>query len=48
MGPHFHCNGITVNKTTQTVESVAPGATIRLEDVHNPAMLFRSPKCAAL
>src|SRR5712672_3937831 len=26
MGRHFHVNGITVNKTTQTVESAASGA----------------------
>jgi hypothetical protein len=48
MGRHFHTNGITVNKTTQTVASAKSGATIRLEDTHNPTLLFRSPACAAL
>jgi hypothetical protein len=47
MGRHFHGNGITVNKTAQTVESVAPGATIRLEERHNPALLFRCQARAA-
>jgi len=37
-----HANGITVNKTTQTVESATTGATIRHEEPHNPALLFRS------
>ncbi len=40
MGRHLHGNGITVNKSVQSVESVAPGATIRLEERHNPALLF--------
>jgi hypothetical protein len=48
MGRHFDGTGITVNKTAQTVASVAPGATIRLEDAHNPALLIRCPACAAL
>ncbi len=33
MGRHFHVNGITVNKTTQTVESAASGA-FHIEDVY--------------
>jgi hypothetical protein len=48
MGRHFHGNGITVNKTTQTVESVVSGAIIRLEEPHNPALLFRYPACVVL
>jgi hypothetical protein len=35
-GRHFHVNGITVNKTTQPVESAAAGGIL-----HNPALLFR-------
>ena len=35
-GRYFHVNGITVNKTTQTVESAAAGGAF-----HNPALLFR-------
>jgi starch synthase (maltosyl-transferring) len=30
----FHVNGITVNKTTQTVESAAAGAAFHIEDVY--------------
>jgi len=41
MGCHFHANGITVNKTTQTVESAPTGATIGHEDIHNPALQSR-------
>src|ERR1019366_345500 len=33
MGRHFHADGITVNKTTQTVESAAAGA-FHIEDVY--------------
>jgi hypothetical protein len=44
----FHANGITVNKTTQTVESATTGATIRHEEPHNPALLFRCLVCGAL
>jgi len=33
-GRRFHVNGITVNKTTQTVESAAAGATFHVEDVY--------------
>src|SRR5260370_25532544 len=32
-GRHFHVNGITVNKTTQTVES-ADGGAFHIEDVY--------------
>src|SRR4030088_406886 len=34
MGRHFHVNGITVNKTTQTVESAAVGGAFHIEDVY--------------
>jgi starch synthase (maltosyl-transferring) len=34
MGRHFHANGITVNKTTQTVESAAAGGAFFIEDVY--------------
>ena len=34
MGRHFHVNGITVNKTTQTVESAAAGSGFHIEDVY--------------
>jgi starch synthase (maltosyl-transferring) len=33
-GRHFHVNGITVNKTTQTVESAATGGAFHIEDVY--------------
>jgi starch synthase (maltosyl-transferring) len=33
-GRHFHVNGITVNKTTQTVESAADGGAFHIEDVY--------------
>jgi len=33
-GRHFHVNGITVNKTTQTVESAAVGGGFHIEDVY--------------
>src|ERR1700716_4535236 len=33
-GRHFHVNGITVNKTTQTVESTAAGGAFHIEDVY--------------
>jgi starch synthase (maltosyl-transferring) len=33
MGRCFHVNGITVNKTTQTVESAAAGGAFHIEDV---------------
>ena len=33
-GRHFHVNGITVNKTTQTVESAAAGGGFHIEDVY--------------
>jgi starch synthase (maltosyl-transferring) len=32
-GGHFHVNGITVNKTTQTVESAAVGGAFHIEDI---------------
>src|ERR1700682_1821053 len=32
-GRHFHVNGITVNKTTQTVESAAVGGAFHIEDI---------------
>src|SRR5205823_1936756 len=32
-GTYFHVNGITVNKTTQTVESAAAGGAFHIEDV---------------
>jgi hypothetical protein len=41
MGRPFHANGITVNKTTQTVESGASRSTIGHQDTHNTALLFR-------
>src|SRR5258708_21038736 len=34
MGRYFHVNGITVNKTTQTVESAAVGGVFHIEDVY--------------
>src|ERR1700732_2921333 len=33
-GRYFHVNGITVNKTTQTVESAAVGGAFHIEDVY--------------
>src|SRR6202522_2322527 len=33
-GRCFHVNGITVNKTTQTVESAAAGGALHIEDVY--------------
>jgi starch synthase (maltosyl-transferring) len=33
-GRSFHVNGITVNKTTQTVESAAAGGAFHIEDVY--------------
>ncbi len=33
-GRDFHVNGITVNKTTQTVESVAAGGAFHIEDIY--------------
>src|SRR5258708_20084584 len=33
-GRYFHVNGITVNKTTQTVESAAVGGVFHIEDVY--------------
>jgi len=33
MGRRFHGNGITVNKTTQTVESAAAGDGFRIEEI---------------
>src|ERR1035437_2312950 len=33
-GRHFHVNGITVNKTTQTVESAAAGGAFHIEGVY--------------
>jgi starch synthase (maltosyl-transferring) len=33
-GHQFHVNGITVNKTTQTVESAAVGGVFHIEDVY--------------
>jgi starch synthase (maltosyl-transferring) len=33
-GRRFHVNGITVNKTTQTVESAAVGGAFNIEDVY--------------
>jgi hypothetical protein len=43
MGRHFHVNGITVNKTTQAVESAATGANIDIEDPHHSTLRFRCP-----
>jgi hypothetical protein len=40
MGRHFHVDGITVNKTNQTVESAVAGATMHVSC--SPALLFRS------
>ena len=34
MGRRFHVSGITVNKTTQTVESAAAGGAFHIEDVY--------------
>src|SRR6202011_801325 len=34
MGRYFHVNGITVNKTTQTVESAATGGAFHIEDIY--------------
>jgi starch synthase (maltosyl-transferring) len=34
MGRRFHVSGITVNKTTQAVESVAAGGAFHIEDVY--------------
>jgi hypothetical protein len=39
MGRHFHVNGITVNKTIQTVESAVAGAPMHV--IYSPALLFR-------
>jgi starch synthase (maltosyl-transferring) len=36
MGRHFHVNGITVNKTTQTVESAAACGVFHMADVSPP------------
>jgi starch synthase (maltosyl-transferring) len=33
-GRYFHVNGITVNKTTQTVESAAAGGAFHIEDIY--------------
>src|SRR5258708_6876379 len=33
-GRYFHVNGITVNKTTQTVESAAVGGVFHIEEVY--------------
>src|ERR1700730_7001855 len=33
-GRCFHVNGITVNKTTQTVESAAAGGAFHIEDIY--------------
>src|SRR4030081_1243341 len=33
-GRHSHVNGITVNKTTQTVESAAVGGAFHIEDIY--------------
>src|ERR1700676_2366672 len=33
-GRHFHVNGITVNKTTQTVESAVAGGAFHIEDIY--------------
>jgi|HubBroStandDraft_4_1064222.scaffolds.fasta_scaffold2077388_2 hypothetical protein len=38
MGRHFHVDGITVNKTIQTVESAVAGATMHID--YDPALLF--------
>ena len=34
MGRPFHDNGITVNKTAQTVESAAVGGAFHIEDIY--------------
>ncbi len=36
---HFHVDGITVNKTNQTVESALAGAIMHIS--RSPALLFR-------
>jgi len=49
MGRHFHVIGITVNKTTQTVESAADGGAFHIENVtggggvKNPTPAERCP-----
>jgi len=48
MGRHFHANGITVKKASQTVASAAGGATNRHEDTDNIALHFRCPAGVAL
>jgi hypothetical protein len=40
MGPYFYVDGITVNKTNQTVESAIAGATMPISC--SPALLCRS------
>jgi hypothetical protein len=47
MGRHFHANGITVNKTTQPVESAAAGGACHIETVDGAAPLFRGLARAA-
>src|SRR3981189_3883242 len=37
VGRYLHVNGITVNKTTQTVESAAAGGAFHIEDVYPTA-----------
>ena len=39
MGRHFHVNGITVNKTIQTVESAMAGAIMHAN--YSRSLLFR-------
>jgi hypothetical protein len=39
MGRHFHVDGITVNKTNQTVESAVAGVTMPVNG--SLALLFR-------
>jgi hypothetical protein len=48
MGRLLHANGITVNKTSETVESAARGATLGLVHIHNAALLFRCLASGAL
>jgi uncharacterized protein (DUF2164 family) len=38
MGRHFYVDGITVNKTNQTIESALAGATAHIS--HSPALHF--------
>jgi starch synthase (maltosyl-transferring) len=41
MGRHFHVNGITVNKTIQSVESAVAGGAFRVADMYAFSPLVR-------